>query len=187
MNQRYLLYALLTLLAGASWWLTDVFKPEQRPAEKAAKHSADYFSYGLTKTTMTPEGIPGDRVVAEKMTHYKDDDTIELLKPTFTFFKPDAPPWVVVSERGHISSDGLHILLGGAVRIRRSAAPNIRPVEVITSDLMIHRDTNIAETSKHADIISPPDRIEGVGMRVHFEDPKTLTLLSKVHGKHEYH
>ena len=181
-------YLLLALLALLSWWIADRMSPQESPSTPKVKHSPEYFSTRFTKTVMNEDGTPNQRLAAQSMIHYRDDDTTELTRPVITFFQADdTPPWVIQSERGDVSSDRNEIFLGGRVVIIREAAPGVSPVKVITSNLTIHRSSNIAETPDHADLISPPNQISGTGMRVHFEEPKTLSLLANVRGKYEPH
>ena len=181
-------YLLLAILALSIWWLADRMSPQESPSPQKVKHSPGYFSTRFTKTVMNKDGTPKQRLAARSMIHYRDDDTTELTEPVITFFQADdAPPWVIRSDQGMVSSDRDEILLGGHVLITREAAPGVSPVKVITSNLTIHRSSNIAETPDYADLISPPNRISGTGMRVHFQEPKTLSLLANVRGKYEPH
>ena len=187
MTRRARGYLLLTVLALLSWWFANRMSPQQSPSVPKVEHSPEYFSTQFTKTVMNKDGTPEQRLAAQSMIRYQDDNTTELTRPVITFFEAESPPWVIRSDHGLVSSDRDEIVLAGHVLITREAAPGVNPIKVITSNLTIHRSSNIAETSDHADLISPPNRISGTGMRVHFQDPKTLSLLSNVRGKHEAH
>lgn len=178
-------YLLLAVLAVASWWIADGLSVQQPSSAPAVEHYADYFSTRITKTTMNEDGTRKQILVAQAMVHYKDDDTTELAQPVMTVFNTESPPWVIRSMQGFVSSDRNEIVLGGNVIITRKAGAGVSPVKVITSNLTVHRSSSIADTPDHAELISPPYRISGIGMRVHFQDPKTVSLLSKVRGKYE--
>jgi lipopolysaccharide export system protein LptC len=131
---------------------------------------------------MTEEGKPKNKLIAESMVHFKDDDTTELEKPVFTYFSADAPPWVIHSDKGLIHSEGETILLGGKVWITRDAAPGIDPVTINTENLTIKPKTDYAETQQFAELISNRNRISGVGLSLYFGEHKQVTLHSNVRG-----
>ena len=77
------------------------------------------------------------------------------------------------------------VLLQGKVNIDRSAAPGIRPMHIITSDLRVQPKNNYAETDADARANSRDDWIESTGMQIWFAERIRVKLLAKVRGRYE--
>jgi len=175
---------LLVLSAGASWWLANRLHHRELAAITDA-HSPDYWVEGLTFTTMGPDGRPSRRLGAERMVHYADDDSTELSRPRLSVFEGEGPPWKIRSETGWVSSDGELILLQGEVRMERSEAEGVRPVDILTRDLRIQPKQGFAETDRAVSARSLADWVRAEGMQVWFNGPVRIKLLSNVRGQYE--
>jgi lipopolysaccharide export system protein LptC len=101
------------------------------------------------------------------------------------FYNENKPPWIIESETGVLSKDGVKLQLNGKVKIIREIGESVRPLTVNTSNLMVNPKTSYAETKAWAELISPPHVTTGTGMKVTFKEPIHLELLSKVKGKYE--
>lgn len=172
-------YLLLLLFAVFSWWLVQRSRPEeQRKAVPA--HSADYFSTGYRKIEMNLQGKPENKLVAEKMIHYGDDNTTDLVKPVMTFYKMAAPAWVIRSDTGLRSADGSMLYLNGKVFFERFTATGAQDLRVNTSNVRVKPREKYAETDEWGEIITSSDWVSGTGMQIFFADPVHLRLLSNV-------
>lgn len=178
-------YYFMLLLGVASWWLVDFFADEVAVVKEIPPHSSDYFSIGYKKMEMDLSGKPVNELVADRMTHFSDDNTVEMLNPVMTFYNESTPPWVVSSETGLLSADGKNLYLNGMVFIVREQAPGVREVKVNTTNLKVRPDESYAETDEWAELIAPPDWVSGTGMKVFFQAPIHLEFLSNVRSKYE--
>jgi lipopolysaccharide export system protein LptC len=181
------IFILVAILAIASWGVLQWSVPEQGTEQVFAKHSADYYSSGYEKREMNEQGLLSSEIKAFKMVHYSDDGTVHLEKPSLSFFNGQLPPWVIQAERGVLSGDGKELWLQGSVLVRRAAPKGGRAITIKTSEVRVQPETSDAETAQWAELSSPPDVTEGVGMQLHFADPIHIKLLSKVRGKYENH
>jgi lipopolysaccharide export system protein LptC len=183
-------YSLAVILAGASWWLVEVFRFEynaQEAATQAAKHSVDYFSSGYLRKDMNEQGVLKSELSAQGILHYSDDGVTHIDKPKLILYNPDntaIPPWIVQSESGTLSADGKNLLLNGKVSIDRNAAAGVRQVNILTSNLHVQPKISYAESSEWSQIVTPPNRIEGVGIQITFKRPIHVELLSKVKSRY---
>jgi lipopolysaccharide export system protein LptC len=184
MTKQLWMYLVLAFLVLLSWLASDWLSPQPKIIQSTLGHQPDSFSKKFTKITMTEDGRPKNKLVAESMVHFKDDDTTELEKPVFTYFNPDAPPWEVYSDTGIISSEGETIFLKDKVLITREAAEGIEPVVVNTENLTINPNINYAQTDEFAELISNRNRISGIGLSLYFGDYKRIELHSNVRGKY---
>ncbi|WP_428608115.1 LPS export ABC transporter periplasmic protein LptC [Sedimenticola sp.] len=175
---------LLLALVGGTLWLARQSSLDES-SHAAQEHRADYYLEGVDSTMMDLSGRPGKRLVAERLTHFMDDDSTELLQPRLTLYDLDRPPWRVVSETGWLSGDGEVLLLQGAVKIDRSAAPGVRPLHIRTRDLRVQPRDNYVETDAQVNARSNADRIDAKGMQIWLQQPIRIKLLANVRGRYE--
>lgn len=176
--------ALFVLLAGGSWWLLQS-SDEGGSGGGPDGHTPDYYVDDFTVTTMGPDGKPKQKLTAERMLHYPDDDSTELTRPHLVLYEADTPPWRVRSETGWVSGDGKLVLLNGEVKIDRAAAPGIRPVHITTRDLRVRPRENYAETDEKVKIRSQKSWQTSIGMQAWLTKPVRMKFLSNVRGHYE--
>jgi lipopolysaccharide export system protein LptC len=179
---HYVFFALAALL---SWWLVKLTVIDTLKQREAAAHNEDYFSTGYVKWEMAADGSLKTKLVADKMTHYKEDGTIHLNKPVMSFYNPETPPWVIQSETGVVSADGKQVQLNGKAVINRQGAEGVKPLTINSSNLKVQPEISYAETADWAELISLPQRTTGVGMKLIYAKPIRIELLAKVRGHYE--
>jgi lipopolysaccharide export system protein LptC len=183
-NKNIIVGAVLLTLGGGSLWLaqrSNIDPPEYR----SVGHTPDYYLEGVDSTQMNPDGSPSQRLLAERLTHYPDDDSTELKLPSLTIYDETRPPWRVRSETGWLSGDGEILLLQGKVKIDRSAAPGVRPMHIRTRDLRVQPRDNYMETDALVDSRSGNSRLRAKGMQAWFNQPIRIKLLANVRGHYE--
>ena len=74
-------------------------------------HKIDYFLKNFEALSMTLSGEPKQRIEADYMQHFVDDDSTEMTRPIMTMYSPNKPDLHIRSDTGYISSDGELILL----------------------------------------------------------------------------
>lgn len=186
MSQKNLIVgALLLLITAGSWWLLQ-HQGDSRKKAEIVGHTPDYYVEGLTGITMDSEGRPSQRLTAERMTHYPDDDSTELILPRMTLYDEQGrPPWRARSEKGWVSGDGEVILLQGEVHIDRSMSKDVRPIHITTRDLRIQPTDNYVESDAQTHMVSHQDTIDSKGIQVWFSKPVRIKLLANVRGRYE--
>jgi len=175
----------LAILAILSWLLIASLESKEERIYSSSKHTPDYFLEEFNTIEMNKEGNPLKRIRAEKMTHYPDDDSTEIIKPNMVIYSQIRPPWKIKADTGWLSGDGRLLYLKGDVSIDRDAAVNFKPVHIVTSNLRIEPKENYAETDEKIHIKSLKNWVTSVGMQAWFANPMRLKLLSKVRGKYE--
>lgn len=183
-QRNFQIFVYVGLAALLSWWLVQL--NEQRDAEiKIAENSPDFFSVGYYKKEMDLDGLPKSELSAARMEHYKADGSTHLQQPVMTLFNPNQNPWSVKAESGIMAADGDNLQLNGKAYINRDASKTNSALTINTSDLRVKLASHFAQTQAWAEIISPPNRTEGIGMEATFVSPIHLKLLSKVKGRYE--
>lgn len=165
--------------------MVEFFADRETVHQEVPQHSADLFSVGYTKIEIDENGTTKNELFADKMTHFGDDDTIEMDKPVMTFYSQGTPSWKIRSETGLLSADRKNLFLNGKVFIVREKDAENRQMKVNTSNLRVKPEENYAETDDWAELITPTDWVSGNGMKVFFKDPVYLELLSNVRSRYE--
>lgn len=183
-QKNLIIGGILLLLVLVTLWIAR--QSMQDETERSApQHRVDYYLEGVDTTLMDLSGRPSKRLVASRMTHFVDDDSTELESPRLTLYDLDRPPWRVRSETGWLSGDGEVLLLQGAVKIDRFAAPGVRPMHITTRDLRVQPRDNYVETDAEVHARSNQDRIDAKGMQIWLQQPIRIKLLANVRGHYE--
>lgn len=178
-------YLWVAIIALSSWWLVKLSYLEDISLAPVSAHSPDYFSKGYTKWEMDDAGRLKNKLLANEVVHYGDDQTTHLSFPVMFFHNEKTPPWVIKSEVGTLSGDGKDLLLSGKVSIAREKASGSAQLTINTSMLRVKPETSYAETDEWAELISPPNKTTGTGMKLTFAEPIHLQLLANVKGIYE--
>lgn len=186
MEQSYRTFLILGVLVLLSWWLVKLSEQGDATEYIRASNVIDYYSHGYHKIEMSAEGIPKNELIADSMLHYSGDGATHLQNPVMYLFNQDVPPWVIQSESGILSRNGENLQLNGKVHIDRAAGRNVAVLTINTSALRVRLPDHYAETDEWAEILSPPNRTEGVGMQATFVEPVHLKFLAKVKGRYEF-
>ena len=179
------LYLYLGAIALLSSWLVNFIELVMPSYPDALPHSPDYFSTGYTKWEMNEQGDLKNKLLADKIMHYSDDGKTHTIKPVMSFYNKNTPPWVIQSESGILSTDGKDLLLDGKVTISREKAKGSVPLTINTRLLKVKPDISYAETTQWAELISPPNKTTGKGMKMTYIEPVHLQLLANVKGNYE--
>lgn len=184
--RRILAILLIIIISGLSGLFLDRVGPNKDSEEEKLRHDPDYYVTDFTVTTMDENGKPKHLLVAERMNHYPDDDTTELLKPHMEIYRTreKEPAWNIDSKRGWVSSDGKLVLLLGNVHVRRKGSATNEPVNLWTEELRFHPDDEYAETDKHVKIKNGNSITEAVGMRAWLGEGR-IQFLSRTRGSYE--
>lgn len=184
-RKNIVIAAVLLALAGGSLWLAQDTKIKE-PEYRAVEHTPDYYLEGVDAIQMNPDGSPSQRLLADRMTHYPDDDSTEVNIPNLTIYDKTKPPWRIRSKTGWLSGDGEVLLLQGEVKIDRSAARGVRPIHITTRDLRVQPRDNYLETDAPVESRSEKNRINAIGMQAWFHNPIRIKLLANIRGHYEH-
>jgi lipopolysaccharide export system protein LptC len=179
------IYLYLTVIAAMSWWLVKLAGLDEIERAIIPPHSPDYFSKGYTKWEMNELGTLKSKLLSDEIIHYSDDGTTHTVNPLMFFYNEKTPPWIIKSETGILSGDGKDLLLKGKVTVSRAKAEGVSELIINTSILRVKPESSYAETDAWAELISPPNRTTGTGMKLIFAKPIHLELLANVKGKYE--
>ncbi|CAG0998302.1 hypothetical protein RHDC4_02993 [Rhodocyclaceae bacterium] len=169
---------LLGLLAALTFWLEQATQ-EQPGRDGRSRHDPDFIVERFHVRRFDTEGMLQHSLVAQKMLHYPDDDSTEVLAPRLTYHR--TPPTVVTSDTAWLSADGKQVRLDGDVRVVREALGSRPATTIATSVLHIVPDDETARTDAPVTITQGRSIIDGTGLEA---DNKTQTavLLGRIRG-----
>ena len=122
MNRNHGVFPLivLTLLAGAGVWLERITQQEQAPAQAHTGHNPDFVVDKFTLHRFDLSGKTQYILVADRMTHFGDNESTELVRPRLDYLnRPE--PMHVESERATVNKDGDLIVMNDKVVAVRAA------------------------------------------------------------------
>jgi lipopolysaccharide export system protein LptC len=154
---------LMLALALLTFYLERAVREDETPTA-GRRHDPDYYVVNFTTTTYNPDGAAETRMSAERMVHYPDDDTTELLAPRVLQSKPNEPRYSVRAERGQLSRDGDEVFLYGGVLLVREASEHGPEARMTTEFLHILRDRSLVRTDREVKIVEGSRSLQGRGM-----------------------
>ena len=179
---RWKIVIVLSLLAIGSAWLLNRLSETGSTEQPVLRHDPDNYMHDLTTLTMNQDGSAKNKLYADYMAHYPDDNTIELINPRLDIFRSDKPPTTITAEKGWVTEDNEVILLSGEARLIQLDAEGVRELEIITSDVRVLMDQEYAETDKPATIFVKTTTIKSTGMKAYLDENR-LELLNNVYTK----
>ena len=172
--------ALLSVLAALSLWLDQMVQPA--PERSAIqRHDPDYVIENFAATRMGPDGVARDRLSANKMMHFPDDDSTVLEFPHFVRFEPTRASVSVTAKHANVSSNGDNVEFMDDVKVVRGAYREHSAMVLTTSYLHVIPDQDLARTDKDVMIVDANTKITAVGLEFN-NRAQTLKLMSHVRG-----
>lgn len=174
---------LMLSLALLTLWLEHAARVEEKPSA-LRRHDPDYLVTNFTTTTYNQRGDAETVLAAQRMVHFPDDDSTELVLPRVMQAKPDRPRVTMRAERGTLSREGDEILLYDNVVLVREADALSPEGRMTTSFLHILRDRELVRTDREVHFEEPGRALSGRGMEYH-TDTRQLYLADDVKGTFE--
>lgn len=98
-----ILMGALTLLTF--WLVQKNTQPEKSTIERVRLHEPDYTIKNGALSALNELGNTKYRILGNKVTHYDDDASIDILTPRMRLFQADKAPVTVKSDTGHLDGD----------------------------------------------------------------------------------
>jgi lipopolysaccharide export system protein LptC len=180
LSNLFPLLLVLVLAAGSLWLERAVQAPEGDRSGKL-RHDPDFIAEDFGVTKMSTSGKPEYILSAERMLHYPDDQSTDIVAPRLVQRREDAPPVVISADRGQVSKNGEVANFYDDVVVVREAGQGRSELRMQTEYLQVVPDQNIARTDKPVTITEGRSKLVGVGMELNSKT-RQFTLLSQVRG-----
>ena len=93
-------------LTLVTFWLVEkVTPPTKSSLERVRLHEPDYTITNGALSALNEIGNTKYRILGNKVTHYDDDASIDILTPRLRLFQLDKAPVTVKSDTGHLDGD----------------------------------------------------------------------------------
>ena len=174
---------LMLVLALLTFWLDRAVRDE--PSHPSLRrHDPDYLVHEFASTSFNRLGRIETTITAEKMLHYPDDDSTELILPRVTQEKPSEPRFTVRADRGVLAREGDEIFLYDNVLLVREPDESRPATRMTTSFLHILRDRSIVRTDREVNIVEGRRSLTGRGLEYN-NDSRELVIRSDVTARFE--
>lgn len=180
-RSTFTLIIVVGLLAALSSWLSHEKKSDPITLAQALPHIPDYYITAFSAASYSPQGEPRHSLSAERMTHYADDRTSELLKPQLQFVTPTGEQWQLQAGTGHLDGSGDKLQLSNSVLIRRHGAGGEMELKTAALQVLTHKE--FATTRTPTTITAPNLQIEASGLDAHIAEERLV--LYSVRGRYE--
>ncbi len=168
--------------AVALFMLILVFQPEEveKPIEIQTKlPDSDFFMEGVVIHKFDSSGKQINTLEADRMEHSSLHDISVLDQPIITFGKNQSGEWKMSSEKGQLINKSTIIQLDNQVRIEEYLEDNSIQTKIMTNNLTINLQENIASTDERVTIQSPLYKTQGIGLKIQI-DQELFFLNSNV-------
>lgn len=167
--------ALMALLAGLTLWLDRSTRSGTTRDDGHYRHDPDYFVENLELRRFGKDGMLQHRLSAERMQHYPDDNTTQLIMPTLTYVRTETPTHAS-ADFADVSGDGKLVTMRNNVRVVRDASAQRAELVAETSHMLVWPDDERARTDAPVRIQSGKSVVTGVGM-----DVDNIELVYRLH------
>jgi lipopolysaccharide export system protein LptC len=97
---------LMGILTLVTFWLVQKNTPAEKSAlERARLHEPDYTIKNGALSALNEVGNTKYRILGNKVTHYDDDASIDIVTPRMRLFQLNKAPITVKSDTGHLDGD----------------------------------------------------------------------------------
>ena len=146
------------------------------------RHDPDYIAEHFVLTTYGVDGSVESRVSADKMTHYPDDGTTDVLAPRAALSKPGEPRYWGRAARGAVADDGEELFLYDDVVVVREADATRPEARLETQFLHIVGGQALARSDREVRLREGERELSGRGMEFHQESGQFI-LRDRVRGR----
>lgn len=130
----------LVAVASASWWFTRQAAPPSETLDPKKRHDPDYIVDHFDGTSMNEQGTPRYHLVAQRLTHYPDDDTAHFVEPVLVQYLPSGAKITTRADAGVMPGSATEIVMTGNVVATRGGDRDSAGGEMHTDRLRVELD-----------------------------------------------
>jgi lipopolysaccharide export system protein LptC len=181
-GKNVILSSALLITLSLSWWLVNASFIQNHMALPANSPSTpDGFMTEANYTHFDENGDIQNQIYSPKVTHYSENDTSFLTKPSLVMHTLDHQTWIITAENGSSTHGTKEILLKDNVKVERIKVLQNTTSTLTTDLLRAYPDTNLAETDQPVTIIQPGSIVKSIGMTANLKTGD-INLLSQAQG-----
>ena len=142
---------LLGLVAATSYWYSRSIR-KMESGIPAPAGTPDFWVEHVVFTQFDADGRAENRLFAEQMTHYPDNDEVRLRSPRLVSLRPDRPQVQVTARTAVVENAGERIHLQQSVVVTREGRGGEAPMRVTTEYLLALPDKDLYSTDRPVEI-----------------------------------
>jgi lipopolysaccharide export system protein LptC len=183
---------LMGILTLATFWLVQKNQPVEKSAlERVRLHEPDYIITNGALSALNEMGNTKYRILGNKVTHYDDDASIDIVMPRMRLFQADKAPVTVKSDIGHLDGDLTILDLIGNASIFRPAqeanskGPATARMLATSSYYKVLINDDIIETNKPVTLEQGMSVMSSTDGGIFNNIEQSMTLSGRVKGRIE--
>jgi lipopolysaccharide export system protein LptC len=180
---------LLTIVVGTSYWYSRTMRVP-RAAPPPTPGTPDFVVERVVITQFDVHGLARNKLFAERLTHYEENDNVELANPHLVSLRPDQPQLDVRALRARVENAGEKVHLLGSVQLTRAAAQGEPPLRLSTEYLLALPDLDRFSTDKPVEMERGPSTInaqamtyDNIARTVDFQGDVRANFVAKPDGR----
>ncbi|HTY99158.1 MAG TPA: LPS export ABC transporter periplasmic protein LptC [Rhodocyclaceae bacterium] len=166
-------------LTALTFWLERASHLDDPDRGAKQRHDPDFYVEQFRVRRYDEAGTLLNTLVAQKMLHFPDDDSSEVLAPYLVYHR--TPPTVVTAKTAWLDKDGQHVRLKDDVRVVKGGGDEKPDTVITTSVLNVVPDDEYAQTDAPVVVTQGKTVINGTGASVDNKAQVTV-MRGPVHG-----
>jgi lipopolysaccharide export system protein LptC len=166
---------LLAFVTAASYWYSrEMRKPVSRTPPTPG--TPDFIVDRVVLTQFDDRGKARYRLFAERLSHFNENDDLELQRPRLVSLLPDQPQVQATSLRARVINAGERVLMDGDVLLQRAAGPTQPALSIRTARMTAVPDEERFTTEVPVTIERGDARLDGNAME--YDNLRRVMTLS---------
>lgn len=153
---------LLAAVTATSYWYARTLRMP-KSITVTAPGTPDFEADKLVITQFDAAGRAKNRLFADRLLHYNENDNVDLTSPRLVSLRPDQPQVEVRAQRAQLENAGEKVHLQGEVDVRRAAFGDTPALRVTTDYLLAIPDVDQYSTTRPVDVERGTARIRADG------------------------
>jgi lipopolysaccharide export system protein LptC len=172
---------LMFLLAGMTLWLQYAVESPSPGTDTAKdRHDPDAIGKMVTIAKLDLHGLAQYHLSAERIVHYPDNDSLELIAPRF--IRQDAGnELTVTADKGVLYQESKEARFYDNVEMVRHPLAGIDALQIRTEYMQVFMELGVARSDRAVNIVNGPSTLSGTGMEYR-RDTGRFSVLSGVKG-----
>ena len=172
--------ALMLLLGIMTLWMLLVIQAPLPAGAEPNRHDPDSIAENVNIARMDEHGYPQYHLSAQRMLHYPENDSMDLVAPRFTR-KDESAVLTVIADKGVIKQELKEAFFYDNVELLRQPHAGSDRLQIRTQYMQVFMDQEIARTDRAVSIVNGASTLSGTGMEYQRKSGR-LNLHSSVKG-----
>jgi len=171
---------LLAFLAALTFWLERTTQFDNGHRDGKGRHDPDFIVDNFTVRRFNTDGGLQYVQTAQKMLHYADDDSTDVVAPTLDYFG-EIQQTHISARQARLGPAGKEVRLFDDVRMVRKGTTDRPELVVTTSEMFVYPDEESARGVKPVTLAEGRSIVNGTGFEAN-NRTQIFKLMGRVHA-----